>query len=152
LIEYLKKDQEATIGIDFLYKTVEHEDEKIKVQVWDTAGQERFNTISSTYYRAAQGVIIVYDITKRGTFTALDDWFEEVSRFAPKNAIVAVVGNKSDASPREITTEEGQKYAATRNPPVAFYEITAKDTGAVNNIFMNLVAAICITQRDQRKL
>uniref|UniRef100_A0A1B0CHW2 Uncharacterized protein n=2 Tax=Lutzomyia longipalpis TaxID=7200 RepID=A0A1B0CHW2_LUTLO len=60
-----------TIGVDFSMKTINIEGKKIKLQIWDTAGQERFRTITQSYYRSANGVIIVYDITKRSSFLNL---------------------------------------------------------------------------------
>lgn len=54
--------QGATIGVDFMIKTVEVDGERIKLQLWDTAGQERFRSITQSYYRSAHALILVYDI------------------------------------------------------------------------------------------
>lgn len=57
--------QGATIGVDFMIKTVEVEGEKIKLQIWDTAGQERFRSITQSYYRSAHALILVFDVANQ---------------------------------------------------------------------------------------
>ncbi|XP_011498800.1 PREDICTED: ras-related protein Rab-43 isoform X2 [Ceratosolen solmsi marchali] len=69
-----------TIGVDFSMKTVLVDGKRVKLQIWDTAGQERFRTITQSYYRSANGVILVYDITKRSTFLSLQRWIDEIRR------------------------------------------------------------------------
>ncbi|XP_070515256.1 ras-related protein Rab-43 isoform X1 [Cardiocondyla obscurior] len=81
-----------TIGVDFTMKTVVIDGKKIKLQIWDTAGQERFRTITQSYYRSANGVIVVYDITKRSTFLSLQRWVEEVRRYTSSHVLLVLVG------------------------------------------------------------
>merc|ERR1711898_6342 len=64
----------STIGVDFKIRTIEHDGKRIKLQIWDTAGQERFRTITSSYYRGAHGIIVVYDVTELDTFHAVERW------------------------------------------------------------------------------
>ena len=71
----------STIGVDFKVKTVEADGKRVKLTLWDTAGQERFRTLTSSYYRGAQGVVLVYDVTRRATFDDLQRWLEEVDAF-----------------------------------------------------------------------
>ncbi|WBY58514.1 ras-related protein Rab-1B [Plasmodium yoelii yoelii] len=72
----------STIGVDFKIKTIEIDDKIIKLQIWDTAGQERFRTITSSYYRGAQGIIIVYDVTDRDSFNNVKNWIIEIEKYA----------------------------------------------------------------------
>merc|ERR1711918_263980 len=72
----------STIGVDFKIRTVEIDGKVIKLQIWDTAGQERFRTITSSYYRGAHGIIVVYDVTEMDTFHAVERWMTEIERFA----------------------------------------------------------------------
>jgi GTPase SAR1 family protein len=74
---------------------------------WDTAGQERFRTITSAYYRGADGVIMTYDVTQRESFTHVKDWLVDVNKYAQEDTCKLLIGNKSDRTDRVITTEEG---------------------------------------------
>ena len=86
---------------------------------WDTAGQERFRTITSSYYRGAHGIIIVYDISDRESFDNVKQWLSEIDRYACENVNKLLVGNKSDlASKRAVSTEQGQELAESLNPPI----------------------------------
>ncbi|XP_054625260.1 ras-related protein Rab-18-B-like isoform X2 [Dunckerocampus dactyliophorus] len=90
-------EQSATIGVDFKVKTLSIDGNKAKLAIWDTAGQERFRTLTPSYYRGAQGVILVYDVTKRDTFTKLENWLNELETYTTRNDIVKMlVGNKID--------------------------------------------------------
>lgn len=64
----------STIGVDFKIRTLELEGKTVKLQIWDTAGQERFRTITSSYYRGAHGIIVVYDVTDQDTFSNVKTW------------------------------------------------------------------------------
>lgn len=72
LIRYTKDMFDAsnkpTIGIEFSSKTIDVDSKKVKLQIWDTAGQERYRAVAKQYYKGAAGVMIVYDISKRGSF------------------------------------------------------------------------------------
>ena len=89
---------QATIGIDFLSKTMYLEDRTVRLQLWDTAGQERFRTITSAYYRGADGIIMVYDVTSQDSFDHVSDWLKEVNRYASEGTAKLLVGNKSALS------------------------------------------------------
>ena len=66
----------ASLGIDFKIKTINVQDQRVKLQVWDTAGQERFRTITQTYYKGAMGIILVYDCTEETTFNNIQNWLK----------------------------------------------------------------------------
>ena len=81
---------------------------RLRVQ-WDTAGQERFRTITSSYYRGAHGIIIVYDITDRESFENVKTWLNEIDRYACENVNKLLVGNKSDLdSKRQVEFAEAK--------------------------------------------
>ncbi|XP_025939948.1 ras-related protein Rab-18 isoform X2 [Apteryx rowi] len=102
----------ATIGVDFKVKTISVDGNKAKLAIWDTAGQERFRTLTPSYYRGAQGVILVYDVTRRDTFVKLDNWLNELETYCTRNDIVKMlVGNKIDKENREVDRNEGLKFA-----------------------------------------
>ena len=91
----------TTIGVDFRFKTIKQNGKTIKFQIWDTAGQERFRTITSAYYKGADGIIMVYDLEEP---SSLDDvqnfWLPEAFNYVDKNIDVLVLGNKSDCEKR----------------------------------------------------
>lgn len=98
----------STIGVDFRFRTIKVEKKTAKLQIWDTAGQERFKTITSAYYRGADGIIIVYDVGNKDSFRHINDWLNEVSRYAPENAVKLVVGHKCDLPEKIITTDSAK--------------------------------------------
>ena len=71
---------DLTIGVDFGTRLVEIGEEKVKLQIWDTAGQESFRSIARSYYRDAAGALLVYDITRRESFTHLGRWLAEAQQ------------------------------------------------------------------------
>ena len=98
----------STIGVDFRFRTVKLDKRVVKLQIWDTAGQERFRTITSAYYRGADGIILVYDVTSEESFNHVNDWFIEVNRYASENTCKLLVGNKIDKADKIVPTEKAQ--------------------------------------------
>ena len=122
-----------TIGVDFKIKTVDVDSKQIKLQIWDTAGQERFKTITSSYYKGAHGIIVVYDITDRESFSNIQTWMAEVEKHASDNISRILVGNKSDLEgQRQVFFEEGQELAD--HYCVRFMEASAKDSKNVEQV------------------
>lgn len=111
--------------------------------IWDTAGQERFRTLTPSYYRGAQGAILVYDASNRESFRRLDTWLNELDTFANKSDIVKMlVANKIDKADREVSKDEGLKYA--RKHSMLFIEASAKTKEGVQIAFEELVEKVCI--------
>ncbi|XP_041102965.1 ras-related protein Rab-18 [Polyodon spathula] len=134
----------ATIGVDFKVKTISVDGNKAKLAIWDTAGQERFRTLTPSYYRGAQGVILVYDVTRRDTFTKLDNWLNELETYCTRNDLVKMlVGNKIDKEGRELDRNEGLKFA--RKHSMLFIEASAKTCDGVQCAFEELVEKIIQT-------
>ncbi|VDO05308.1 unnamed protein product [Rodentolepis nana] len=131
----------STIGVDFKIRTLELDGKIIKLQIWDTAGQERFRTITSSYYRGAQGIIIVYDVTDMDSFTHLKNWKSEIDLYANTNVLRLLVGNKCDlSSARAVSFEDGQNYADSLNIP--FLETSAKSAVNVHQAFVKMATQI----------
>ncbi|KAK8556626.1 hypothetical protein V6N13_064647 [Hibiscus sabdariffa] len=135
-----------TIGVDFKVKYINAGDKKLKLAIWDTAGQERFRTLTSSYYRGAQGVIMVYDVTRRETFTSLSEvWTKEVELYSTnQDCIKMLVGNKVDKErERVVTKKEGINFA--RECGCLFIECSAKTRANVQQCFDELVTKILET-------
>lgn len=108
---------------------------------WDTAGQERFRTITSSYYRGAHGIIIVYDITDSESFDNVKQWLNEIDRYACENVNKLLVGNKSDLdSKRQVQFEDAKAFADERGIP--FLETSAKSSVNVEKAFLTMAAEI----------
>jgi len=129
---------QSTIGVDFKIKTMEKDGKVVKLQIWDTAGQERFRTITRSYYRGAQAIVIVYDITNAESFNNVRGWMEDIDQYAAPNVTRVLVGNKCDlAGKREVESGKGQEFARTAG--MKFLEASAKDNTRVTDIFTTLV-------------
>jgi len=131
-------DISLTVGVDFHAKMVKVNGNSIKLQLWDTAGQDRFRAIVKAYYRNAVGGLLVFDITNRESFASLDDWYEEVMKYAdPHKPVFVLVGNKDDQSrQRQVTKEEGMQFA--RNHNMDYIETSAKSGHNVEDTFQRL--------------
>jgi len=131
----------STIGVDFKIRTVDLDTKTIKLQIWDTAGQERFRTITSSYYRGAHGIIIVYDITDKESFDNVRQWLFEIDRYASENVCKLLVGNKSDlTNKRAVEYEQAKTFADELNIP--FLETSAKNAANVEQAFLTMAAQI----------
>jgi|EP00550_Attheya_septentrionalis_P005776 Ras-related protein Rab-8A len=127
----------TTIGIDFKIKNIKVDDKKIKMQIWDTAGQERFRTITTSYFRGAQGILMLYDVTDRRSFESIRNWINQIEQHADVHVNKVLVGNKCDMlDEKVVSTEEGQKLAKEYGIP--FFECSAKNNINVESTFLNL--------------
>ena len=105
-----------TIGCDHYEKEVEFgEGLKLKLSIWDTAGQERFRGLSTSYYKKAKCVLLVFDITKKSSFDKMEYWNDEIANFADADTLVVVVGNKSDLKDKRTVPEEEIKRYVDKN-------------------------------------
>ncbi|XP_013117187.1 ras-related protein Rab-43 [Stomoxys calcitrans] len=132
-----------TIGVDFSMKTISLEGKLVKLQIWDTAGQERFRTITQSYYRSANGIIIVYDITSRNSFANIQKWIEEVRRYTTSDVMLIIVGNKSDLdNEREVEFEEAQQMCQYIPEVLFLLETSAKENRNIDDAFVALATEL----------
>ncbi|XGW16917.1 hypothetical protein V3C99_001947 [Haemonchus contortus] len=127
--------QSATIGVDFMIKTVKVDNDKIKLQIWDTAGQERFRSITQSYYRSAHAIVLVYDVASQPTFDCLPEWLAEIESYANRKVLKILVGNKVDKDDeREVPERVGIDFSEV-NGFDYFLETSALDATNVDNLF-----------------
>ncbi|KAK8808498.1 hypothetical protein WA158_008399 [Blastocystis sp. Blastoise] len=137
----------TTIGVDFKIRTVDIDGKTVKLQIWDTAGQERFRTITSSYYRGATGIIIVYDVTDQDSFNNVKQWLHEIDRYANENVNKLLVGNKCDLTAKKVIGYETAKEFAD-SLGIEFVETSAKNATNVETAFLTMAREIMKKQRD----
>ena len=133
----------STIGLDYRLKTITLKNNRtVKLQIWDTAGQDRFRAITKNYYKSANGVILIYDITNIQTYENVKNWISQIKEEANPNVIIYLVGNKIDLpkEKRVVNIEDGEKIAEEFE--IKFKEASAKSGTNVNEIFEELVEQI----------
>ncbi|XP_028809507.1 ras-related protein Rab-15 [Denticeps clupeoides] len=131
----------STIGVDFKMKTLMIDGIKVRIQIWDTAGQERYQTITKQYYRRAQGIFLVYDITSERSFQHIMKWASDVEEYAPEKVQKILVGNKSDEEQkRQVATEQGNKLAKAYG--MDFYETSAFTNHNIKESFTRLAELV----------
>lgn len=113
----------------------------MKLQIWDTAGQERFRTITSSYYRGAHGIIVVYDVTDQDTFTNVKQWLNEIDRYACEGVNKLLVGNKSDLTQKKVVEYTVAKDFADQLT-IPFLETSAKSSTNVEQAFLTMAKQI----------
>eukprot|EP00026_Physarum_polycephalum_P012546 Phypoly_transcript_12867.p1 GENE.Phypoly_transcript_12867~~Phypoly_transcript_12867.p1 ORF type:complete len:212 (+),score=24.33 Phypoly_transcript_12867:267-902(+) len=132
---------QATIGIDFLSKTMYLEDRTIRLQLWDTAGQERFRSLIPSYIRDSSVAIIVYDVTNRASFVNTAKWIDDVRIERGNDVVMMLVGNKTDlADKRQVSVEEGEQQASEYK--VMFIETSATAGFNIKALFRKVASAL----------
>ena len=125
------------IEVDYKTKNLEIEGKIAKLQIWDTAGQDRFNNFVSSYYKFVTGIMLVYDITNLESFQNLNSWLIQIEKYAPKNALKILIGNKNDLEKdRKVTFEQGKEFADKNG--MKFFETSAKESTNVKESFLTI--------------
>ena len=142
---------QATIGIDFLSKTMYLEDRTVRLQLWDTAGQERFRSLIPSYIRDSSVAVVVYDVSNRASFLNTAKWIEDVRAERGSDVVLCLVGNKTDLGndKRQVSTEEGEERA--QKDGIMFMECSAKAGYNVKSLFRKLATALPNEKADAGK-
>lgn len=131
----------STIGVDFKIKTIQLNGKTVKLSIWDTAGQDRFRTITASYYRGAQGIIICYDVTDMGSFNNVSSWLKEIEKYASSDVCKLLVGTKCDlVVKRTVDFAVAKELADKLNIP--FIETSAKSRTNVTAAFERMAEVI----------
>jgi len=140
----------STIGVDFRFKRIELDGQVVKLQIWDTAGQERFRTITSAYYRGADGIVMLYDVTSSESFDHVEEWLSEVNRYATPETEKLVVGNKADLEDqRQVSVESGQQLSQQLNIP--HFETSAKSNTNVDEAFTLMAEKLLKSKKAEKE-
>ena len=135
------KNHLATIGIDFKTKTLNINNQEIKLKIWDTAGQERFRNITTQYYKGADGIVLVYDVTDESSYEKIRDWMEQILSNTQQEEIgLVLLGNKCDMEPRSVSEEMGKKMAEELK--ITYYETSALNGQGIKEAFEELTRDI----------
>eukprot|EP00826_Nyctotherus_ovalis_P030584 TRINITY_DN2440_c0_g2_i3.p1 TRINITY_DN2440_c0_g2~~TRINITY_DN2440_c0_g2_i3.p1 ORF type:complete len:196 (+),score=42.49 TRINITY_DN2440_c0_g2_i3:180-767(+) len=113
-----------TIGVDFVSKKVTIDSHPVLIKIWDTAGQDRFHTITYSFYKHCQGVLLVFDVGSKESLNNVHAWIENIEANAEEQAIKYLIGNKIDCEQREVTAEEAKRVAYKYG--MKYYEVSAK--------------------------
>mmetsp|Transcript_59636 Transcript_59636/g.81497 ORF Transcript_59636/g.81497 Transcript_59636/m.81497 type:complete len:203 (-) Transcript_59636:92-700(-) len=132
----------TTIGIDFKIKNIDLDGKRIKLQIWDTAGQERFRTITTSYFRGAQGILLVYDVTDRGSFNSIRNWISQIKQHADVHVNKILIGNKCDMDDQRVITYEEGKKLAQEIEDMQFFETSAKNAIDVESGFVAIAREV----------
>ena len=113
----------------------------VQLQVWDTAGQERFRALTTSYYRGAHGVIVVYDVTEQASFDHLEQWMKDVDLYSGEEVVKLLIGNKDDMPEKKVVDPAvAREFAKDHN--MLFMEASAMRALNVNAAFKLLVAEV----------
>lgn len=135
------KNHLATIGIDFKTKNIKVNDIEIKLKIWDTAGQERFRNITNQYYKGADGIVLVFDLTDMNTFDKINDWVSQITSNTKEDEICLVLlGNKCDSDQRNVSDEYGINKA--KELGIRYFETSALNGTNINEAFNYLTERI----------
>jgi Ras-related protein Rab-1A len=136
----------STIGVDFKIKTIKLDDKIAKLQIWDTAGQERFRTITTSYYRGAHGIMIVYDKNDPNTFRNVKTWITEIERYSNdiKEVNILLIGNKSDLENHvgDNKVNEFVQQCQSRGYLIEHLDTSAKKPSNISECFDTIAHAI----------
>ena len=144
---YIPQDHGATVGIECKVKTFKYKDYQIKLQIWDTAGQERFHSITNNFFRNADGIIFVYDITKHETFEGAKSWIKEADDIGDYFQKI-IIGNKCDLEDkRKVSLEELSEFASEEN--INFFEVSARNNINITEMFYKATELILEDKNEE---
>ena len=140
----------GTIGVEYVYKTITYKNFKIKLQIWDTSGEERFRSITKSFYRNADGLFLLYDLTNENSFDSIKNWIRNIREYN-NDLKILLIGNKLDLiEERVISTEKATNFAKNNN--LEYIETSAKDGTNIKKSFETLIDLILNGKSEQEIL
>jgi len=143
-----KDTYEVTVGAESSIFLVKINQKTVQLQVWDTAGMEKFRSMVKVFFTGSQGAFIVYDITRKETFEALDVWLSTLRETTTPDVKVVLVGNKKDEeSQRQVTSDMGKAYVE-KHGLYSFVETSAKTGEGVIETFINIAKSLFLEHEN----
>ena len=127
----------STVGVDYMDKIIDYNKFKIKLQIWDTSGEEKFRTITKNFYRNADGLLVVFDLTKKESYDHIRIWINEAKENNDKLKTI-LIGNKLDLKDERIVAIDVAKQFAEKNN-LKYIETSAKDGTNINELFQAII-------------
>ena len=127
----------STVGVDYMDKIIDYNKFKIKLQIWDTSGEEKFRTITKNFYRNADGLLVVFDLTKKESYDHIKSWLDEAKENNDKLKTI-LIGNKLDLKDERIVAIDVAKQFAEKNN-LKYIETSAKDGTNINESFQAII-------------
>jgi len=140
----------ATVGIEHSYLNKEFDGEMRRFQIFDTAGQEKYHSLSASTIQIADGYILVFDVGRKDTLQLINKWINYITEYVEVDKkVIIIIGNKIDIENREISEEEGKKFAQSKK--VKYFETSAKDNIGVEKAFNEIIKDIYELNKNLEK-
>ena len=143
----------ATVGLDNFTKDETIDDKNVHIKIWDTAGQERYKALTKGFFRNAEGIMIVYDVTNQESFENLKNWIQSIKDNMGNDFLeripVVIIGNKIDSDEREIKTEDAESFCKQQNYP--YFETSSKTGENIDNTIRFLVKKVIDVNSDNKE-
>ena len=139
----------STIGVDFRFKCVDIGERKCKLQIWDTAGQERFKTVTSAYYRGADGIIIVFDQTDRESFNNVQNWIDDIFKYSTEEPSKIIIANKEDISDERKSVKMEDIAELEKKTGLEVIKTSAKTGENIDYAFKKLTQKLLIERNNR---
>lgn len=137
----------TTVGVDFKVKELVIDSKAIRIQIWDTAGQEQFHTITKSYFRGADGIVLCFDVSAEMTLEKTRTWMEAIRESASESVNIVLVGNKCDIEERQVTPAQGLEMANEFKIP--YFETSAKTGENITNVFESLAKEVMLRRERE---
>ena len=151
-----KESHDVTLGVEFGTKSISIEGRPIKLQIWDTSGQESFRSITRSFYRRADAVILVFDSTAEHTFKNCENWLEEIRTNSSSDVLINLAGNQYDliesGAETPVISEEEISAMVTKNNLIGYLETSAKTGLNVEQLFFNIAKELIVRNKDKKEM
>ncbi|XP_048782214.1 ras-related protein Rab-44 isoform X1 [Lagopus muta] len=139
----------ATVGLDYQVKNLVVDNKRFALRLWDSAGQERYHSVTKQFFRKADGVVLMYDVTSQYSFADVHYWLSCIQEGAEDGVTVLLLGNKTDcAAERQVPKLEGERLAQEHQ--LLFYECSAASGHNVTESIVSLVRALKVCEDQLR--